>query len=429
MAKRDDIPSMRRRTSVGRFGDAVSRLFKKDHNTNSSDGTVFHNSHKKSDRSHIKIVRAETGAKTLTLVIVSVFLVVLLLFLLVANLLSPVGFVESTENFFAGIGVSGKFPARLSASTQNNLANVSDDIALLTDANISLYNSKGGRIFSRQHGFAKPQMVTSVSRVLTYDSGSTGYRIDNRSKTVTEGNTDEAILCAALSRNGSYAITTYSSQYICETTVYSSDSEARFRWNSAEQYVTCIALSNDGKQLAVGSVGAKEGEYLSTVRVFNINSTDAVTVREFPNDLILSLSYNTDDSWGVVFENSYATVFNNKESVVHSFNGAKLSAIDLKGESDLIVLSNYNAENQNTVLVYDKNSNCTKEIMFEKNVISCCISDNYIFILSKGSLTRFDLSGDGSKEIQVASDCVFAVPSGKNAVTVSSSALSKHHFK
>ncbi len=429
MGKHDEIPSMRCRTSTGKFRAFFSKNKNKPSVAQADSDNSLKNSHKRSDRSYLKVVKAPTSRKSLTILIVSLFLVTVLTVMFIISLFAPVSFVESTENFFAGIGASGDFPVELSVSTGNDIRKVGNDVLLLTDANINLYTSGGGKIFSRQHGYSNPKAVCSTTRVLTFDSGSTSYRIDNRSETVIDSACSGAILCAAISHNGTYALNTYSSQYICETTVYSNEGEPRFRWNSAEQHITAIALSNDGKQLAVGSVAAKNGKYVSNVRIFNINSTEAVMVQEFPDELILSLSYNNDGSWGAVFENSYVTVFNDREPVLLSFNEGALNSLDItNSDYDLLVLSNYNDESQNRVLVVDSNGKIVKDTVFEDNVVSCSISDDYIFLLSKGKVTRMDISSDDAVETSVATDCVFALPCGRNVITVNSTYLSKSSF-
>ena len=429
MSKRDDIPSMRRRTSTGKFTAFFSKNKNNASVTQSDSDNSLKNSHKKSDRSYLKIVKSPKSRRSLTIVIVSVFLVTVMTAMFIISLFSPVSFVESTENFFAGIGASGDFPVELSVSARNDIRNVGNDILLLTDSNINLYTSGGGRIFSRQHGYSNPKSVCSQTRILTFDTGSTSYRVDNRSETVINSTTNGAILCAAISYNGTYALNTYSAQYICETTVYSNKGEARFRWNSAEQHITTIALSNDGKQIAIGSVGAKNGEYISTVRIFNINSTEAVMVQEFSNQLILSVSYNDNGSWGAVFEDSYVTVFDDRDPVLLNYNEGNLNALDVNNKDyDLLVLSNYNDKNKNRIVVVDPNGNIVKDTVFEDDVVSCSISDDYVFLLSKGKVTRMDIEGEDSVETEVSSDCIFALPCGRNVVTVNSTYLTKSSF-
>ncbi|MGN1081446.1 MAG: DUF5711 family protein, partial [Acutalibacteraceae bacterium] len=287
MKRQDNIPQMRKRTGVGKLRSVFFRATDKiGVELSDSDSITSIRSTKKMHRkSGIKIVKRPARRSTKAIVIsVSCISVMLVVFLLI-NVISPVGFTESAKNFFAGVGVSGKFPVELSASSVNNISSVGSDIALLTDSNINLYNSRGGRIFSRQHGYSNPKMVSSKSRVLTYNSGSTGYRIDNRNGTVAECDAYASIICAAISDSGYYAVTTFSSQYICETTVYSAEGEARFRWSSAEGYIISVALNKTGRQLAIGTVGASGGLYKSVVHIFNINSADAVFTYEYTDDL------------------------------------------------------------------------------------------------------------------------------------------------
>lgn len=430
MSKRDDIPSMRRRTSTGKFHDFFAGLKKNkiSHTSDNSDSSLK-NSHKKNDRSHLKIIKAPSSRKMVTIAVITGFLAVVISLMFVISVLSPISFVESTRNFFAGIGASGSFPVELSVSSRNDIKKMGNDVVLVTDSNINLYTSGGGKIFSRQHGYSNPRSITSDSRVLTFDSGTNEYRIDNRYENVYSGTTDNAILCAAMARNGVYALNTYSSKYICETTVYSADFIPLFRWNSAEQHITSIALSSNGKQLAVGSVGAVEGKYISTVRIFNINSTEAILTKEFSDKMILAVNYNVDGTWSAVFENSYVTLFNDRDPIEISFDEGDVSCLDLSNNTyDLLIITNYNDQNHNRVLVVESNGTIVKDIVFDKTVVSCSVSDNYVFLLSKGKVTRMDIEGDDVLETEVPADCMFALESGKNVITVNTGHLSKSSF-
>jgi len=65
---------------------------------------------------------------------------------------------------------------------------------------------------------------------------------------------------------------------------------------------------------------------------------------------------------------------------------------------------------------------------FESEAVSVAASDRYVFVLGKGSVTRFPKSGENPKTAKSNLDCTDIAASGSRAVVLGSSVIDKVSF-
>lgn len=195
----------------------------------------------------------------------------LVLALLLFVFLTPTGPIEAITNSFAVIG-AGKFPKSISGDTALSLKTEKNNAFVLTNTHIMGYTSAGKELYEHQHNFSSPVLETSSTRALIFNRGSTGYTVLNNSGTVFEKELDRAIMCADISENGNIAFATESKKYSAQVDVYSRRMKHRFSWYTVSGLISDIALSKNGKFVAVAVLKAKNGNFESEIHCFNTKS-------------------------------------------------------------------------------------------------------------------------------------------------------------
>ncbi len=204
--------------------------------------------------------------------------------------LTPERIGEWMNSTFATMGNGSGYPASIDGTKAYAMEPMGNEIAVLTDTAFQVFNSTAKEVVKEQHGFSHPAMRVTDNRALLFDRGGTSYRITGKSGSLHEEQTETAILCAAISKSGSYAVATRSQDgYLAELKVYNDQYEEIFQWSSSQQIVE-IAVSPDGKSAAAILLNTKDGALTSTIALINF-STGSVATKEVSETLLTAVSY------------------------------------------------------------------------------------------------------------------------------------------
>lgn len=187
--------------------------------------------------------------------------------------IAPDSLLIWVDNLLAGGEAGEGFPIALDGSDVLGMQATSDGyLAVMNGTELSFYNGKGGEEVRRSHGFSDPAMHVAGKYVLVTEKGGHRLRLETRAKTVTEIVTRFDILTAAVSENGHVAVLTAADQnYTSKIVVYDAEGKVLYDRNRAEQCVN-IALSPDGRRVAVTGAGVQLGGLYASLDVYALSS-------------------------------------------------------------------------------------------------------------------------------------------------------------
>ncbi len=227
----------------------------------------------------------------------------LALIFVIISLFTPTGIIESVVNFSASLKFGNDYPVKLSGGTLINTESQGNHLFLVSTTNFECFNNNGKNIFSYQHGYQSPIASVSEARTLLYDQSGKNYSVYNLNRELTNGQTENEILCANISRNGYYAIATLSDSYSSQVAVYNTKNENVFTWLCSNYIINSVTLAPNGKTLAVSAFSADDGAFVSKVYVLKYDSATPVAEYNY-NGLILGLNKSGTKGFTCVLENS-----------------------------------------------------------------------------------------------------------------------------
>ena len=125
-----------------------------------------------------------------------------------------------TNNPTAGSMQTTSFPVTLDAVEPIDIFSFGDSVVLLTSDETALLDASGKTSFQFVHGFTNPVVKTGNDRVLTYDRGGYGFRLDSRQGNLYAGRTSNTILTGASGHGAVFALVTTEPHYAGSVTVY-----------------------------------------------------------------------------------------------------------------------------------------------------------------------------------------------------------------
>ncbi len=369
-----------------------------------------------SEDTPIRVVEGRKLRNKLKLKIAVCTIGIILAICVVLSLLLPVSILENVTNTVALIG-AGSYPVDITGAQTLDVASKGSYYYVLTDTNIAAYTAGGKRIFDEPHGFYSPVMVTSQTRALVFDQGGNELLIYNLGGMVDDLNTEKPIINASISRSGSFATVCESDDYTAAVTVYNKNMQTIYEWNSAKDIVNSITVSASGKKLALSTLNASGGKYVSRILVLGFDSADPLYTLDLDENIVLSLS-DAGKGFNAVTHKSYRYIDWNKYTTTEITDSGEIDMFRQTSSGAVIVFNRVNDKSDNTVIAVTKRGK--QAASFHKNGIISdikftrghiyCISDTTVSLYDKtGNLLREGSCGYGAVRFSVISEYSLAV--------------------
>ncbi len=332
--------------------------------------------------------------------------IILVAVILIISYILPVGLAENITNWISLTG-SGSYPTEIYGSQTLNAVSKGSYYYVLTDTNLSAFSNSGKQMLSVAHGFSNPILKTSQTRALVFDQGGNTLYIYNLKRLVKKITTKYAIINAAISRSGAFAVVTESQEYTACVTVYNKYGNQIYQWNSAKNLVNNVCVSPSGKKIAVSTLNASGGQYVSGVTVLSFDSADAKVYFEYQGEIVYSLENNgrgflalTKSGANYISWSKYAKKDIKNERVLDMYR--------FGNNRSLLVFNRLSDRSDNLIMLISSSGEKISEFQFN-GIISdiqvarghiYCISDTKVYLFDKnGNLIRTGECGYGCKKL------------------------------
>lgn len=349
--------------------------------------------------SRVEIIKGSRRKRRIIRIGFYVLFLAVIITLIILNSMSATGLVEMIQNGYAKSG-KGDFPVSIYSQNPTAFYTVNDTVNVLNDSYFEVYNSKGKLIQAASHGMSNPVLEISKARFLLFDRGRYTVKIYNYSSFLSEKSFEKQIFSAAIGRNGTYAVVTASDSYYATVYVYNKDDDLIYTWNSANYYVSDVAVSNDGKSIALSLIGAEGGTFVSQVYILKYNSATPVFKFTF-NALITSLmSANENYFLATGTDSAYTVSWNSSHSNDLGITGTVRAYRSSDSGRSIITYGRTNNDQINTVKIIDTAGNSVSSFDFNSAIDDIGINETEVIVLSDHTVSVFDKNCTQIKELQ-----------------------------
>lgn len=287
-----------------------------------------------------------------------IILVVLMLLLLAANAFAGTtisGIGNALTGYVEKLSSGNGYPYDISSENLKNVYPSDSNIILLTDVYARTLSPGAKMKLNVQHNYSAPVVDANGSRFIIYDRDSKHYRVVN-GKTISDQMEAEGnILTCDMAGNGSFAIASRSEQTASTFTVYDRKFNEVFKWNSSSDHIIDVALTDNGKYVAVAALGAEKGEVYSKVLIFNVKSSEALGEFKFSGTAVADLHFTSRGYLYISGDNMFTIIDKNKSEIKsqETFEAGALKFISVGENGETAVMfSKYGSDNTGTVKYY-----------------------------------------------------------------------------
>ncbi len=295
--------------------------------------------------------------------------------------------------FSNGMGSNASFPLDTAA---DSIKAMGDGLLIINHDSLQTVNSNAAGLLSVKLKYSDAAAEMQNGRAIVFDRNATGFMVLGKTKLLSESETKQPMLTAAISKNGYIAVATLSSgEATSEVTVYDRSMKEYFKWECATAYISDISFSPSGKNIAVVALGVKDAEIFSKLRVFSIKKPEPLASFDFDGTTVIDVKYTAKNRIAVLGDNLH-TVISDKfertqDTVLDSDTVACFDSAD-NGKSAVVLLK-YGNENGAVLSVFarDGSKSFDKKIVGKVTDVAC--SGSYTAVLCKDSLHIFDNLG------------------------------------
>ena len=347
----------------------------------------------KNSEGKIRVISGGKEKKSKKFKVFGCVIAIVLAGILVLQTLMPAGVIQTLTNFVATAG-SGSYPIAVSGGETLSVIPIGNYYYVLTDTHISAYSSAGKELFSQSHGFEKPVVVASVARALVYGEGTQEYMIFDPSGLKTTAETENEIICGAVSDSGVYALVTYSSNYASQVNVYSKHHDEVYKWFSAVDTVNGVSLSSNGKKLAVATYNSSSGVFKSTFNILNYKSATPEFTQTYDNTLIYGIKDCNKSSVAVIKSNGVDFVKWHNKNVTPYKEDYSISFFRQSSSYNVAVFNRESDSTDNKIVLLSKSGNLKYTVKYSGAINDICVKGRNIYCLSDTGITVLDFEGN-----------------------------------
>lgn len=339
---------------------------------------------------------------------VSIISITLVVTFLITFILSAVGILPS-EAIVARVSTSllggGKnYPVAVDSDAIINIGTIDDNLLVLSDKNITVYDSDGNVVFTEKHTFLRPAFSINGDKGVVFDRNGTGYILIEKDAKVSSGNTAGVIIAAEYGKNGNYAFALRGEKSTSVLVVFDKHGEVRFQWNCAYEHITSISLSDDGKFAGIATLNSENGALYSVVHYFGFEYSSALNTQKFPEVAVLDLRFTNSNTLTLFSDTGIYQIKKNGDefSQVAKYFSSEFIAFDSSEKGDYSVcLAKYGSANVFEISVYGANGKLKNSISIDYEVLNMAMSNKYIFALAENCIMVYNLKGRNVGSIKI----------------------------
>ena len=261
-------------------------------------------------------------------------------------------------------------------------------LAVASRERLSIFSAGGRELFSSNHNYGNPALAISDKYVLLYDIGGRQFSLYNSFSKVKEEKLDYTIYGASMAENGDFAIITKSEKYDSVVKVYKQNGKI-FTYSFSSGRVSSVAISDNGKQLAILLSSSGGSEINTEIRLYNVGKDDfkseSISFRGVPYSLeFLDGNIFVVGSYGVnVFNSSLnctGEYFSESEIYLYSFGEDNIAVADLSKDAG-----------KTRVVLLNKRCRAEKEYHFDDRLIDISLFGRFLYLQELSGVERVNL--------------------------------------
>jgi len=290
--------------------------------------------------------------------------------------------------------VGGEVVYRYDASSKNRFALLGEDLVVLSDVSLRLFNAAGEEVWSTPVTMTAPALATGGGRAVAYDVGGTSLYVLDQTGLLMELTADEEepYIAAALNAGGELAVTARKRGYKGSVTVYDralSPEDPVFEFKSSQRFVLDGYLLGD--TLAAVTLGQENGVFVSNIVLYKMPEEEPAANFSVSGGLEAAVG-EREGKLAVISDASLTIAGAGGEITgTYSYGGSYLREYDLGGDRfTALLLNRYRSGSAGRLVTVDGNGEELGSLDVREEILSVSASGRYLAVLYTDHLVVYN---------------------------------------
>ncbi len=282
------------------------------------------------------------------------------------------------------------WPVEMDLSGFRQAEEMGTAVVVLTDDQLLAYSPTAKQIMSYSHSMSDPVMVSSPYRTVIYDMNDTTFKVMNGHNLLFQQEMDSGIVHIAISDYNRLAVTTHSSSFNGEVTVFNYNMNKRFTWYCANGYPIYSSLSSNGKKLAV-STAYSDGGLLKS-RAFVIDSSKGEELFSIDDgNWPMRMIFLRENELLICYSGKLVLwdVSKQRQSAEYDLDGY-LQAVDFHNGKIAVVSGSLDEKRPSTLVVLDSRLQERGAARQSRGARSVMVDRSRVYVLTPSGLLEYD---------------------------------------
>ena len=279
----------------------------------------------------------------------------------------------------------------------NCYAQLDDTLLVCSGSRISLFSQSGTAYIEEYVTLDNPTISAAGSYAVVYDLGGTAvYGIAGKRISYTE-TASGTIMGARINANGWLTLITNETGYKGVVTVYDTGFSASVQVSISSAYVMDALVSDNGKTLAVVTIGADDSTFVTTVTFYDTSTGEVISDSPYTIEGGLAVDLRWYDDGLLLQMNDGIQYLTPEDGVVGAMDDADgyLRGYAFSDEGwQVMIWTTYETGYQGSLIVTDLYGNQLAELSVSQEVYSVSIAGDYIALLYTNELVIYDYNAN-----------------------------------
>ncbi len=211
------------------------------------------------------------------------------------------------------------------------------------------------------------------------------------------------IVSSYVNKNGYFALVMTEDGYKNQIAVFDNFGNVLYKWHSAENYVTSVAISPDNESMAAATIGFTENGFDSGIMMFDLAQNNPNSGQHQSDNLIMDIEFVSNNKL-VVIGDKAAAFYRKDGKALRSidYEGKKLITFDVTESGRTVLCFARDDSSMSSCDIYSYKTNAKESGHFETSgkVLSISSCGSNVLVAKDG---EFDLLTDKCRKIRTTS--------------------------
>ncbi len=363
-----------------------------------------------------------------TIVFFFIFVICLVLFVSYLFIITfhPVGLIEYVKSEIASSGYGSGYNIQVNDGKPIYSISDNDKYIVVSSSSVNCYNRNGKTLFEEKHSLSEPVVKLSETRYLLYGQGERTLTVNTFSKSLYTLNFPSGIITAALSDSGAFAVASKVDGYSSGVSVFNKNNEKIYEWLSPDETVNSLALSSNGKSVAISTLKVVDGKFVANLYVFKFDSANAVFKKTYDDDVVYQIYPTASTTYCVVLENNIEFINYKKDTALSNKSEYSVGLVKQLDNKIVAVRSIAANQEESVVEVYNASGKLNHSFNVECNAIDFSYNANKIYLLDSHLISKYNSNGKLISTAKADYDTLFIeFISSNNVACIRNSSIDK----